>query len=50
MEVPADAETVTYAAVDLAETIKVFGQHGIRFLTPEEIHTEMPQYPLQRDG
>jgi hypothetical protein len=46
MEVPADGETVTYATVDLTETIKVFEQHGIRFLTAEEIRTEMPQYPL----
>jgi quercetin dioxygenase-like cupin family protein len=46
MEVPADGETVTYATVDLTETIKVFEQQGIRFLTPEEIGTEMPQYPL----
>jgi quercetin dioxygenase-like cupin family protein len=46
MEVPADGETVTYATVDLTETIKVFEQQGIRFLTPDEIRTEMPQYPL----
>jgi glyoxylate utilization-related uncharacterized protein len=46
MEVPADVDAVTYTNADLTETIKVFEQHGIRFLTPEEIHTEMPQYPL----
>jgi quercetin dioxygenase-like cupin family protein len=46
MEVPADGETATYATVDLTETIKVFEQHGIRFLTPDDIRTEMPQYPL----
>jgi hypothetical protein len=45
MELPTDADTVTYADADLTETIKVFGQHGIRFLTAEEIRTEMPQYP-----
>jgi mannose-6-phosphate isomerase-like protein (cupin superfamily) len=45
MEVPTEGETVTYATVDLTETIQVFEQHGIRFLTPDEIHTEMPQYP-----
>jgi quercetin dioxygenase-like cupin family protein len=47
MEVPTDVDTVTYANADLTETFKVFEQHGIRFLTAEEIRTEMPQYPLQ---
>jgi len=46
MEVPADADAVTYAEADLTQTINVFEQHGIRFLTPDEIRTEMPQYPL----
>jgi quercetin dioxygenase-like cupin family protein len=46
MELPTDADTVTYADADLTETIKVFGQHGIHFLTAEEIRTEMPQYPV----
>jgi hypothetical protein len=32
VEVPTDVGTVTYANVDLTETIKVFEQHGIRFL------------------
>jgi quercetin dioxygenase-like cupin family protein len=45
MQVPTDPDTVTYANVDLTETAKVFGQHGIRFLTADEIGTEMPQYP-----
>jgi len=44
MEVPTEVDTVTYANADLTETIKVFEQRGIRFLTPEEISTEMPQY------
>ena len=47
MEVPTDPDTVTYANADLTETFKVFEQHGIRFLTADEIHTEMPQYPLE---
>ena len=47
MEVPTDVDTVTYANADLTETFKVFEQHGIRFLTADEIHTEMPQYPLE---
>ena len=46
MEVPTEVDTVTYATADLTQTIQVFEQHGIRFLTAEEIHAEMPQYPL----
>src|SRR5262249_41886131 len=46
MEVPNDVDTVTYANADLTETFKVFGQYGTRFLTADEIRTEMPQYPL----
>jgi len=46
MEVPTDADTVTYATADLTETVKVFEQLGIRFLTAAEIHTAMPHYPL----
>jgi hypothetical protein len=46
MEVPADGDTVTYANADLTETIKLFDQYGTRFLTPDEIRKEMPQYPL----
>jgi uncharacterized cupin superfamily protein len=46
MEAPTDADTATYANADLTETIKVFEQRGIRFLTAEEIRAEMPQYPL----
>ena len=46
MEVPTEVDAVTYATADLTQTIQVFEQHGIRFLTAEEIHTEMPQYPL----
>ena len=46
MELPTDVDSVTYANADLTETFEVFGQHGIRFLTADEIRTEMPQYPL----
>jgi len=46
MEIPTDADTVTYADADLTETIKVHQQFGVRLLTPEEIRTEMPKYPL----
>jgi quercetin dioxygenase-like cupin family protein len=45
MEVPTDADAMTYANVDLTETIKLFEQYGVRFLTPDEIRAEMPEYP-----
>ena len=45
MEVPTDVDAVTYVTTHLTETIKVFEQYGARFLTAEEIRTEMPQYP-----
>jgi glyoxylate utilization-related uncharacterized protein len=44
MEVPSDANIETYANVDLTETIKVFEQYGLRFLTTDEIRAVMPQY------
>jgi len=47
MEVPTDADTLTYANADLTETIKVHEEYGVRLLTPEEIRIEMPEYPLQ---
>jgi quercetin dioxygenase-like cupin family protein len=46
MEVPTEADTVTYANADLSETIKVFERHGVRFLSADEIRAEMPQYPV----
>jgi quercetin dioxygenase-like cupin family protein len=46
MEIPGDADVLTYANADLTETIKVFEQYGIRLLSPEEIRSEMPEYPL----
>ena len=48
LEMPTDADALTYANVDLTETIKVFEQYGIRFLTPDEIRAEMLEYPLQQ--
>jgi len=47
MEVPAGADTVTYANEDLTETTKILEQYGVRLLTPDEIVAEMPEYPLQ---
>jgi hypothetical protein len=46
MEIPTDHDTVTYANGDLTDTIKLFEQYGVRFLTADEIHTTMPEYPL----
>jgi hypothetical protein len=46
MEVPSDANIITYANADMTETIKVFERYGVRFLTADEIQREMPQYPL----
>jgi len=46
MEVPTDTEVETYANADLTQTIKVFEKYGIRFLSPQEIRREMPEYPL----
>ena len=34
------------ANADLTETIKMFEQYGLRFLTADEIRTVMPQYSL----
>ena len=46
MDVPTDLDTVTYANADLTDTIKLFEQYGVRFLTADEIRTKMPEYPL----
>jgi mannose-6-phosphate isomerase-like protein (cupin superfamily) len=46
MEVPTDTDVETYANADLTQTIKVFEKYGIRFLSPQEIRREMPEYPL----
>jgi quercetin dioxygenase-like cupin family protein len=45
LDVPTDTDTITYANADLAQTIQVFEQIGLRFLTAEEIHATMPEYP-----
>jgi hypothetical protein len=46
MDVPTDLDTVTYANADLTDTIKLFEQCGVRFLTTVEIHAKLPEYPL----
>jgi mannose-6-phosphate isomerase-like protein (cupin superfamily) len=45
VEVPTDVDTVTYANADLTDTVKVLEQYGVRLLTADEIHAEMPEYP-----
>lgn len=47
MDIPTDVDTITYANADLTETMKVFEQYGIRFLTSDEMHAAMPQYPVR---
>jgi mannose-6-phosphate isomerase-like protein (cupin superfamily) len=45
MDLPTDPDLATYAAMDLTDTMKLFDQYGVRFLTPEETRIGMPQYP-----
>jgi hypothetical protein len=44
MEVPTDTNVVTYANADITDTIETFERYGFRFLTADEIRTEMPRY------
>ncbi|MGD0108801.1 MAG: cupin domain-containing protein [Rhodopila sp.] len=46
LDIPPD-DGVTYATVDLAETIKVFEKYGVRFLAPDEIALQLPAFPLR---
>ncbi|HEX8893881.1 MAG TPA: cupin domain-containing protein [Terriglobales bacterium] len=46
MDVPTGVDLVTYANVDLTETLKIFEQYGVRLLAPDKIGTLMPTYPL----
>jgi hypothetical protein len=45
LDIPAD-DGITYATVDLPETIKVFAKYGVRFLAPDEIALELPAFLL----
>jgi quercetin dioxygenase-like cupin family protein len=45
LEIPSDS--VTYATADLAATTKIFIEHGLRFLSLEEISHQMPAFPLR---
>jgi quercetin dioxygenase-like cupin family protein len=42
MQIPSDMET--YATADLAATMEVFTKYGGRFLSPEEIAEQLPEY------
>ena len=44
LDVPPE-DGVTYATVDLDETMRVFEIYGIRFLSPDEIALELPAFP-----
>jgi uncharacterized cupin superfamily protein len=46
-EVHPPDDGITYATVDLGETIKVFAKYGVRFLAPDEIALELPAFPLR---
>ncbi|WP_424630427.1 cupin domain-containing protein [Bradyrhizobium sp. SYSU BS000235] len=43
MDVANDSDE-TYAEIDLTETIKLFAEIGVQFLTPDQISAEMPLY------
>ena len=47
LDIPPD-DGVTYATVDLGETVKVFAEYGVRFLTLDEIARELPAFPLAK--
>ena len=47
MDIPTNADTVTYANTDLTETMKLFEQYGVRFLSQDETQVAMPQYPVR---
>jgi quercetin dioxygenase-like cupin family protein len=45
LSIPPD-DGITYATVDLGETIRIFGKHGVHFLSPDEIARELPAFLL----
>jgi quercetin dioxygenase-like cupin family protein len=44
LEIPSDMQT--YATADLGDTVKVLDKYGVRFLSPEEIAEQMPDYAV----
>jgi mannose-6-phosphate isomerase-like protein (cupin superfamily) len=45
LAIPPD-DGITYATVNLDETMKVFAKYGVRFLAPDEIALELAAFPL----
>jgi hypothetical protein len=45
LDFPPD-DGITYATVNLDETIKLFAKYGVRFLVPDEIALALTAYPL----
>jgi hypothetical protein len=43
LAIPPD-DGITYATVNLDETMKVFAKYGVRFLAPDEIALELSRY------
>jgi hypothetical protein len=48
MELPSEVDSVSNANIDLTETIEVFAEYGTRFLTPDELETEMAEFARTR--
>jgi quercetin dioxygenase-like cupin family protein len=44
LDIPPD-DGITYATVDLGETIRLFETYGVRFLAPDEVALELPGFP-----
>lgn len=44
LDIPPD-DAMTYATVDLGETMRVFKEYGVRFLAPDEVALELPAFP-----
>jgi len=38
-------EAPTYSTTDLQQAAQRFGEHGVRFLTPDEVADQLPLYP-----
>ena len=47
LDIPPD-DGITYATVDLGETIRVFEEYGVRFLAPDAIALELSAFPQSR--
>jgi quercetin dioxygenase-like cupin family protein len=45
LDIPPD-DGITYATIDLGETIKIFDKYGVRFLAPDEVARDLSAFPL----